>query len=152
MNRLRGFIVLFIGVAAFLGIRHWLDRKREKAQDVEIIRADWEEGDAHLGSWAQKNREVFIQFRLKRDGSFSYETVTYPANDTVRYSGQYQVVSVSGSNGAYPRLIAISDKGDTIIHHYVYLNRAAKQNVDVLNLAKDNSIDATVIQFYRIKQ
>lgn len=152
MNRLRGFILLFIGVTAFLGIRHWLDRKREQAQDVEIIRSDMDAGDAHLGSWAQKNANALIRFRLRREGGFSYEAIIYAANDTIRYSGRYQIIATPGQHGTYPRLVAVSSEGDTVINQYVYLSRAVKQNVDILNLAKDNSPDAEAMQFYRIQQ
>ncbi len=152
MGWLRKIIILSIVVAAFLGIRKWVDLKREKAQDIEIVRADLDEGDAHLGSWAQKNGNALVQLRFKRNGSFIYETVGYPANDTVRYSGKHQIIATATNMGVYPRLVAVSDNGDTIIHHYVYLTRAATKNIDILNLSKDNNIDTAVIQFYRIKQ
>lgn len=153
MNRFKGFVILFFAVLAFLGIRKWLDRNREKVQDVEIIRSGLDEGDAHLGVWAQKNTDALVQLRLKRDGSFTYEVVSYPANDTIRYSGKHQIIPTTGYNGnPYPRLVAVSKQGDTVINHYVYLTHAVTKNVDMLGLANDNSPDAGAMMYYRIKQ
>jgi hypothetical protein len=144
-------LLLFL-VAAFLGIRKWLDRTREKLQDTEIIRDDLDEGDAHLGCWAQQNEEAWIQFRLKPDGGFSYEVVQYPGNDTIRHAGWHQVIATIGYHGEhYPRLVAVSNDGDTIINHYVYLTRATKKNVAILGLKKDNLTDTPSLLFYRIK-
>ena len=139
-------------VAAFLGIRKWLDRNSERLLDTEIIREDIDEGDAHLGRWARKNEDALIQFRLKRDGRFSYEVVEYLEGDTIRHVGWHQIIPAVGHPGEpYPRLVAVSDKGDTIINHSVYLTRATIRNVDILGLKKDNQIDTPAILFYRIK-
>ncbi len=119
---------------------------------MEIVREDMDEGDAHLGRWAQKNKDALIEFRLKRDGSFSYEVVEYPGNDTIRYIGSHHLKMVVGYNGEqYPRLVAVSDKGDTIINHSVYLTRATKKDVDILGLKKDNKMNTPAQLFYRIK-
>lgn len=139
-------------VAAFLGIRKWLDRNREELQDTEIIREDMDEGDAYLGRWARKNEDALIQFRLRRDGRFSYEVVEYAERDTIRHIGRHQIIPAVGYHGErYPRLVAVSDNGDTIINHSVYLTRATIRNVDILGLKKDNQIDTPAILFYRIK-
>jgi len=153
MNRFKGFVFLFLGVLVFLGIRKWLDRTREKVQDVEIVRSDLDEGDAHIGVWAQKNKDALVQLCFKRDGSFIYEAVSYPAKDTTRYLGKHQIIPAIGYNGSpYPRLVAVSNEGDTIINQYVYLTRAATKNVNMLGLANDNSPNAGARMFYRIKQ
>jgi hypothetical protein len=145
-------IILVVAVGAFLGIRKWLDLNREKILDTEIIREDMDEGDAHLGRWARKNEDALIQFRLARDGRFSYEAVEYPEKDTIRHAGWHQIIPSIGYQGEqYPRLVAVSDKGDTIINHSVYLTRATIKNVDILGLKKDNQIDTPSILFYRIK-
>lgn len=119
---------------------------------MEIVREDMDEGDAHLGRWAQKNKDVLIEFRLKRDGRFSYEVVEYPGNDSIRYTGSHHLKLAVGYNGEqYPRLVAVSDKRDTIINHSVYLTRATKKDVDILGLKKDNQINTPALLFYRIK-
>ena len=135
-------------MGAFLGIRKWFDRKREKFQDTEIIRADMDEGDAHLGRWARINEEVLIQFRLKRDGRFSYEVVEYPEMDTLRHIGRHQIIP---DGEQYPRLVAVSDNGDTLINHRIFLTRATKKDVDILALKKDNQIDTPALLLYRIE-
>jgi len=146
------FIILVVAMGVFLGIRKWFDRKREKLQDMEIIREDMDVGDAHLGHWAQKNEEALIQFRLKRDGRFTYEVVEYLEMDTLRHVGWHQIMSVNDSNGEqYPRLVAVSDNGDTIINHRVYLIQATKKNVNILELKKENQVDTPAILLYRIR-
>jgi hypothetical protein len=139
-------------VAAFLGVRKWLDRAREELDDTEFIRDDLDEGDAHLGRWAQKNEHALIQFRLKRDGRFNYEVIESSTADTIRHTGWHQILrSVDVHGKQYPRLFALSDNGDTILNHSVCLTRATIKNVDILELKKDNQPDTRAILFYRIK-
>ncbi|HNT49426.1 MAG TPA: hypothetical protein PLM56_06120 [Cyclobacteriaceae bacterium] len=145
--RAKGLIILVVALVVFLAIRKWIDRIRERVEDTEIVRDDMDEGDAHLGFWAQKNANALIQIRLKRDGTFKYEVIEYPINDTIRHIGQYQIY-----NEEQPRLMALSNTGDTIINHYVYLMRATKRNVDILGLKESTQVDAGAMLFYRIKQ
>jgi len=81
--RAKGLIILVVALVVFLAIRKWIDRIRERVEDTEIVRDDMDEGDAHLGFWAQKNANALIQIRLKRDGTFKYEVIEYPINDTI---------------------------------------------------------------------
>ena len=75
-------------MAAFLGIRKLLDRSRERLGDMEIVREDMDEDDLHLGHWAQKNGNVLIQFRLKRDGRCNYDDIDLRKKDTVKHAGR----------------------------------------------------------------
>ncbi|MBS1754964.1 MAG: hypothetical protein KF741_02820 [Ferruginibacter sp.] len=154
MSKAKYFFLFILAVAVFLAVRHWLDREREKTQGIDIVRADMDEGDSHLGSWAQKNDSTLLLLRLQRDGNFNYRVVTYPKNDTLKYTGQYRLLpSVVTNNGLqYPHLIAISTKGDTIINHFIQITRATKKNIDILSLAKNNIPGSPAILFYRIKQ
>ncbi|HTE29845.1 MAG TPA: hypothetical protein VK666_05690 [Chryseolinea sp.] len=147
------FLFILAGIV-FLSVRHWLDRKREKIQDIDIVRGDIDEGDSQLGLWAQKNDSALLMVRLRRDGSFDYQVVAYPVKDTLRYTGRYRILPsfVSNSRVSYPRLIAVSANGDTLINHFIQLTRAIKRNVDVLSLKANNDPDAPAILFYRIKQ
>jgi hypothetical protein len=147
------FLFILAGIV-FLSVRRWTDRKREKIQDIDIVRQDIDEGDAQLGLWAQKNDSALLSLRLKRDGSFDYQVVAYPVKDTLRYTGSYQIVSsvVSNSRLTYPRLIAVSAHGDTVINHFIQLTRATRKDVDVLSLKTSNEPDAPAMLFYRIKQ
>ncbi|MBX2934696.1 MAG: hypothetical protein KF825_10645 [Ferruginibacter sp.] len=154
MSKAKYFFLFILAVAAFLAVRHWLDREREKIQDIDIVRADMDEGDPHLGSWAQKNDSALLLLRLQRDGNFSYRMVTYPKNDTLKYNGQYRLLPPAVTNNGlqYPHLIAISTKGDTIINHFIQITRATKKNIDILSLEKNNIPGSPAILFYRIKQ
>lgn len=148
------FFIFIISVAAFLTIRQWLDRKRGKTQDIDIVRADADDSDSHLGSWAQKNDSALLMLRFKREDSFLYTLVSYPSNDTLKYIGYYKVMpSIVNDKGLqYPHMIAISNKGDTIINHFIQMQRATKRNVDILSLKTDNGPDAKSMLFYRIEQ
>lgn len=154
MSKAKYFFLFILAVAVFLAVRHWLDRKREKIQGIDIVRADMDEGDSHLGSWAQKNDSALLLLRLQRNGSFSYRVVKYPKNDTLKYNGQYQLLPpVVTNNGLqYPLLIAISTNGDTIINHFIQITRATKKNIDILSLEKKYIPGSPAILFYRIKQ
>ncbi len=147
------FFIFIIAVAVFLSIRHWLDRKREKNQDIDIVRADLGKGDSHLGSWAQKNDSTLLLLRFKRDGSFFYMVVTYPQKDSLKYTGNYKIMpSIVNNTGLrYPRMIAISNLGDTIINHFLEIKRATKQNVDILRFKTGINSEEAML-FYRIKQ
>ncbi len=140
----RRLIFLGLVVAIFLSVRECYDRVSEDVHDQEIIREDLGDNDAHLGSWGQANKNAIIQFRLKRDGRFNYEVVTRPDNDTIRHTGLYNINSDL-------KLVAVSDNGDTIINHGVYLTRSANGKVDVMNLTQNNA-DTAAMLFYRIKQ
>lgn len=142
--RYRRLIFLGLVVAIFLSVREWFDRVQEDVRDQEIIREDLGGNDAHLGSWGQANKNAIIQFRLKRDGRFNYEVVTRPDNDTIRHAGWYNI------NSDF-KLVAVSDNGDTIINHGVYLTQSANGKVDVMNLVQNND-DTAAMLFYRLKQ
>ena len=147
------FLFILAGIV-FLSVRRWIDRKREKIQDMDIVRKDIDEGDSQLGLWAQKNDSALLSLRLKRDGSFDYQAVAYPVKDTLRYTGRYRIISsfVSNSRLTYSRLIAVSAHGDTIINHFIQLTRATTRDVDILSLKANNDPDAPAMLFYRIKQ
>ncbi len=148
------FLFSLLFVAAFLMLRHWLDGKREKIQDIDIVRPDMHEDDAHLGTWAQKNGNLLISLRLKRDGNFSYEVDKGISKDTIKYAGTYIIMpAVSDNYGMYySRLVAVSDKGDTIINTFIQTTHATKRDVDVLSLKADTRSDSAAMLFYRIKQ
>lgn len=150
---LGALLVLTIG-GGYLGLRNWLDRRTEKKQDTEIIR----EGEEILGSWGQKSAGSLIRFRLRRDGTFTYKLVQYPLSDTVTINGRYGIASANGhlKTGDYPRLIAVSVKGDTIINHYIayltpYDATALNQGYDKLILNAGGGLDTAGLVFYRIK-
>ena len=153
-NNIKYFLFSLLCVAAFLVLRQWLDRKREKIQDIDIVRPDMYDGDSHLGTWAQKNGNVLITFRLKRDGNFSYQTAEGTSKDPIKYAGKYVILDVVPGNDGwqYSRLVAVSDKGDTIINHFIEMAHATKRNVDVLSLKADRNSDSTTMLFYRVKQ
>lgn len=154
---MRSYFKYFLGfvmvIVFFFTIRRWLDGKREAIQDIDIVR-NTDTKNAHLGTWAQQNGHTLTKFRLKRDSSFTYEAVTGPSSDTTRYKGQYHiqpaVVDYEGLH--YPRLIALSNDGDTIINHFIQMARATKQDVDMMKLLTDNGPDAPAMLFYRIMQ
>ncbi|GAB2808802.1 hypothetical protein GCM10027043_04980 [Ferruginibacter profundus] len=131
-----------------------MDRKREKIQDIDIVRSDMYDGDSHLGTWAQKNGNVLVTFRLKRDGNFSYEIDEGTSKDPVKYAGKYIIQDAVAGNDSwqYSRLVAVSDKGDTIINHFIETTYATKRNVDVLSLKANTNSDSTTMLFYRVKQ
>ncbi|MGC4104010.1 hypothetical protein [Ferruginibacter sp.] len=148
------YLFSLIAVAFFLIARHWVDRKREQVQDIDIVRPDMYEGDAHLGTWAQKNGDTLITFRLKREGDFTYETTEGPSKKTVQYTGKYEILpAVIGKDGlSYFRLVALSDRGDTVINHFIETSHATKRDVDILSLTAYSSRDSAAMIFYRIKQ
>lgn len=152
-RNIKYFLFSLLCVAAFLMLRHWLDRKREQIQDIDIVRPDIYEDDAHLGTWAQKNDDTLITFRLKRDGSFSYGVAKVASKDSVKYAGKYLLMSAVADDGLqYPRLVAVSDHGDTVINHFIQMAHATKRNVDILILKTDSYSSDTAIRFYRVKQ
>lgn len=143
-----------LAVAIFLSLRHWIDRKREKIQDIDIVRTDVDNGDAHLGFWVQKNDSALILLRFKRDSSFYYNVIISSAKDTSLFTGKYYIMpAIVNNNGLQcPRLIAVSNEGDTIINHFIQMTRATKKNVDILSFRTANNIDSPSILFYRVKQ
>lgn len=147
------FVFILIGLT-FLSVRHWVDRKRESIQDIDIVRTDIDEGDAHLGSWAQKNDNALLLLRLVRDGSFHYQVISHSGKDTLTYTGHYEILPFVSSNSglSLPRLVAVSDKGDTIINHFIELTHATSRDVDVLKLNANDDPDAPAMLFYRVKQ
>ncbi|MFT3677582.1 MAG: hypothetical protein QM781_16955 [Chitinophagaceae bacterium] len=151
---LLGALLLLIAGGGYLAIRQWIDRRTEKKQDTEIVR----EGEEILGSWGQKSARSLIRFRLRRNGTFTYKLVQYPLSDTVTISGRYGIASANGhtKTGDYPRLIAVSDKGDTIINHYIayltpYDAAALDQGYDKMILNAGGRLDTAGLVFYRIK-
>lgn len=151
---LLGALLLLIIAGGYLGLRYWLDRRTEKNQDTEIIR----EGEEMLGSWGQKSARNLVRFRLRRDGTFTYKLVQYPLPDTITINGRYGIASANGhaKTGDYPRLIAVSDKGDTIINHYIaYLTPydavALDQGYDKMILNAGGRLDTAGLVFYRLK-
>jgi len=152
---LLGALLLLIAGGSYLAIRQWIDRRTEKKQDTEIVR----EGEEMLGSWGQKSASSLIRFRLRRDGTFTYKLVQYPQSDTVVINGTYGIATSAGSKsgGDYPRLIAVSDKGDTIINHFIayltpYDAAALDKGYDKMILNAGGRLDTTGLVFYRIKE
>ncbi|MBN8865078.1 MAG: hypothetical protein J0H92_17015 [Sphingobacteriales bacterium] len=150
---LGALLILTIG-GGYLGFRNWLDRRTEKKQNTEIIR----EGEEILGSWGQKSASSLIRFRLRRDGTFTYKMVQYPVSDTVTINGRYGISSANGhvKTSDYPRLIAVSDNGDTIINHFIayltpYDAAALDQGYDKMILNAGGRLDTAGLVFYRIK-
>lgn len=151
---LLGALLLLVITGSYLGLRNWLDRRTEKRQDTEIIR----EGEEILGSWGQKSANSLIRFRLRRDGTFTYKLVQYPLSDTVTINGRYGIAAATSQQktGDYPRLVAVSDKGDTIINHYIayltpYDAAALDKGYDKLILNSGGRLDTAGLVFYRIK-
>lgn len=152
---LLGALLLLIAGGGYLAIRQWMDRRTEKKQDTEIIR----EGEEILGSWGQKSANNLIRFRLRRDGTFTYKLVHYPQSDTVVVNGAYEIATSAGSrsSGDYPRLIAVSNKGDTVINHFIayltpYDAAALDQGYDKMILNAGGRLDTAGLVFYRIKE
>lgn len=146
------FILLVI-VGGFLTIRKWVDRKVEKANDMEVVR----EGEEYLGSWASKSATGLVQFRLRRNGEINYTVTTYPQSDTVKINGKYEILTAPGGRNVqyYPRLLAISDKGDTIFNYFIaYITSygSTVDKTDKMILNRNNRYDTTGYIFYRIKQ
>ncbi len=151
---LLGALLLLVITGSYLGLRNWLDRRTEKRQDTEIIR----EGEEILGSWGQKSANSLIRFRLRRDGTFTYKLVQYPLSDTVTINGRYGIATATSQQktGDYPRLVAVSDKGDTIINHYIayltpYDAAALDKGYNKLILNSGGRLDTAGLVFYRIK-
>jgi hypothetical protein len=137
-------------VAVFLFLRNCVDRKVEKITGKEIVREDEE----YLGSWASKSKESYISFRLRRDGAFNYSMVKYPATDTNKIIGKYELLSPTGNANYFPRLCTFKDNGDTLFNYYIrYIspyNSTDKYSKMVFN---PNSVFDTIeYVFYRIKQ
>jgi hypothetical protein len=153
-SNIKYFLFSLLTIAAFLMLRHWLDRNREKIQDIDIVRPDMYEDDAHLGTWAQKNGSILITFRLKRDDCFNYEIDNAASKKTIKYTGKYLIMpgAITNDGLQFSRLVAVSDKGDTIINNIIKMTRATKQNVDVLSLNTDSNSSSAAMLFYRLKQ
>ena len=146
-------LILFAGVAAYLGIRKFIDRKKEKANDTEIVR----ENEEYLGTWASKSDSSLIKFRLHRDGKLTYDIVHYPGKDTTTIHGKYEYVGAVGGNDVkyFPRLYTFAENGDTIFNYYVrYLTKydMTIDKVDKLILSPNSVFDTLAFTFYRVKQ
>ena len=146
-------IIIFLAAATYLVVREWVDRKKEKALDMEIVRADEE----HLGSWAHKSPEVLIRFRLHRDGKFTYSSVEYPHGDSTALKGKYEIIGVVGDRSAdyYPRLVAVSDKNDTVFNHliaYITPYDTKVSTLDKMILNRNSVYDTLGYTFYRVSQ
>lgn len=143
--------LLGAAVAVFLFLRNCVDRKVEKVTGKEIVREDEE----YLGSWASKSKESYISFRLRRDGTFDYAMVKFPATDTNKIAGKYEFLNSSGGDVKYfPRLCTFKANGDTLFNYYIrYItpyNSTDKYSKMVFN---PNSVFDTIeYVFYRIKQ
>ena len=147
--RLVNLVILGIAVALFLFIRTWIDRKREKVLDKEIVR----DGDEYLGQWAGRSNDAFFYFRLKRDGSFSSKRVFHGRTDTMHVKGKYEIVH-EGSSAYFPRLITVGEGGDTLFNFYLayltpYDSKVSK--VDKMILHPHSLYDTVSYTFYRVK-
>lgn len=145
------FIIVFIAVGAFLGIRKLVDRQFEKRTDKEVVR----EGEEYLGTWASKSANGFIQFRLHRDGKLTY-TIVPAGKDTTIIRGNYEYAGVATNDPKYfPRLYTFNEKGDTLFNYYVrYLTGydMTIDKVDKMILSPNSVFDTVEYTFYRIKQ
>ncbi len=148
-------IIIFFAGWGYLTLRQWLDRKKEKAQDIEIIR----ENEEYLGSWASKSLESLIKFRLHRDGKFTYKMVDYNRADSTTITGRYEVIGTAGGNDPvyYPRLIAIDDKNDTVFNYFLayvtpYDSYATNRGYDKMILNPHGSYDTVAYTFFRIEE
>lgn len=149
-----GALLVLITAGGYLGIRKWMDRRIEQKQDAEIVR----ENEEYLGSWAQKSGGRLIRFRLQRNGRFLYQLVPGPARDTIIINGNYEIAASSANirTDHYPRLVAISDLGDTIINHYIayitpYNAHALDQGYDKIVLNPGGRSDTAGLVFFRTK-
>jgi len=146
--RLNNLVVLAFVVALFLVVRNWVDRKREKILDKEIVR----EGEEWLGQWSGYTSEAFCYFRLKRDGNFTSKTVIHGQHDTSHVNGQYQIIDGQSASW-YPRLLAISETGDTVFNFYLasvtpYGSTVSK--ADRMVLQPNSLYDTVSYIFYRV--
>ena len=153
MRFLIGFIIVFILAISYLFIRKQIDRKKEKAKDIEIVR----EGEEYLGSWAYKSPDNLIKFRLHRNGDFTYTQVQFPEKDTTQIKGTYEIIGVGGgrSTDYYPRLIALNEKSDTIFNYFIaYITPydTKVNSYDKMLLNPKSTYDTAGFTFYRIKQ
>lgn len=154
MRSAKYFFLFILAVAIFLAVRYWLDRKREAIQQIDIVRKDLDLGDSHLGSWAMKNDTTLTIVRFRRDGFFSCQHISYLTKDTIKEQGRFSIITsyVDEKGLHYPRIIAISDQGDTLFNHFLHITRATKKNVDILVLQPNENTDSLKAVFYRIKQ
>jgi hypothetical protein len=145
--------ILAVIVACYLQFRQWIDVKREKEFEMEVVR----EGEEHLGSWATKSGNTITFFRLHRNGNFTMKQVQSQHTDTLTTNGRYDIIDAGKglSENYYPRLIAVGEKNDTFFNYFIayttpYDTKTEKVDKMVLN---QNSVYDTVSQtFYRIKQ
>lgn len=151
--RFFNLIILGIIVALFLVIRSWIDRKRERLYDIEIVR----QGEEFLGSWASRSAGSFVYFRLRRDGGFESKRVANSDGDTVYTSGRYSIESAeyNRSTDHYPRLIVVNQNKDTLFNYFIayvtpYDTKADK--TDRMVLSPSGIYDTISYVFYRIKQ
>lgn len=148
-------VYLFIlGVVAllYLLLREWVDRKKEKALEMEVVR----EAEGHLGSWASKTKEALITLRLRRTGEFSYKFLQYPGLDTIKTMGSYDIIGAGEgrSTDYYPRLVAVNEKNDTLFNFFIaYITPydSKTEKVDRMILNPNSIYDTVSYTFYRIK-
>ena len=146
--RRRNLLVVIVVAAIFLTARTWLDRAREQVFDREVVR----EGEEYLGQWSGRTADALFYIRLKRDGSFISKRVRNGYADTIHTNGRYQVVDGQAA-GYYPRLLTISDGGDTLFNFYMasvtpYGSTVTK--VDRMVLQPNSLYDTVSFLFYRV--
>lgn len=151
--RLVYLFVLMVTVGLFLFLRKCADRKVEKITGKDVVR----EGEELLGTWASKSKDVFLQFRLKRDGTLDYLLVQLPANDTTKIKGTYVIAGAGGGNSInyFPRIYGFNEKSDTIFNYYVRYVTPYGSTIDKYDrlILSDKSIyDTLEYKFFRIKQ
>lgn len=145
--------ILMVAVGLFLFLRKCTDLQVEKVTGKDIVR----EGEEMLGTWATKSKDVYFQFRLKRDGTLDYTFVQLPGKDTTRIKGTYIVAGAGGGNSInyFPRIYGFNEKADTIFNYYVRYVTPYGSTIDKYDrlILSDKSIyDTTEYKFYRIKQ
>ena len=150
--RLFYLVCLGIAVGIFLWIRSWVDEKREKAFDVEVVR----DGEEHLGIWGRKTNRSLTYFRLHRDGQITWTMVRYPGEDTVVMKGTYDIIGVAEGRTTeyYPKIIAVDEKHDTILNSffaYVTPYDTRTEKIDRLVLSSNSIYDTASYTFYRIE-
>lgn len=147
--RLVYLLITAIVVALYLLLRGWIDSGKEKILDIEVVR----EGEEHLGNWAGSWTKGQMLFRLRRDGTFTANSLSALRGDTLQVKGSYDIV---GGNGTayYPRLVAIDENKDTLFNFFIafitpYDSKVEK--VDKMVLSPTGIYDTISYTFYRIK-